>query len=57
MVAAIQKPPGAGGAESQIYFFNGKGKTWQIECRSTSAAGRAKIRAACRKALDSIRLS
>lgn len=56
MVAATQKPPGAGGAESQIYFFNGKGKTWQIECRSTSA-GRTKIRAACRKALDSIRLS
>ena len=56
MVAATQKPPGAGGAESQIYFFNGKGKTWQVECRSTSA-GRAKIRAACRKALDSIHLS
>jgi hypothetical protein len=56
MVAATQKPPGAGGAESQIYFFNGRGKTWQIECRSTSAR-RARIRAACRKALDSIRLS
>jgi len=55
MVAATQKPPGAGDAESQIYFFNGAGKTWQMECRSTPRH-RVAIRAACRKALGSVKV-
>ena len=56
MVAATQKPPGTTGVESQIYFFNGAGKTWQMECRSTTRQ-RARIRAACRKALASVKVS
>ncbi|HEV7462035.1 MAG TPA: hypothetical protein VGN78_16000 [Solirubrobacteraceae bacterium] len=55
MVAATQKPPGAADLESQIYFFNGAGKTWQMECRST-AKQRSRIRAACRKALASVKV-
>ncbi len=56
MVAATQRPPGAGDVESQIYFFNGAGKTWQMECRSTPPQ-RARIRAACRKAIASVKVS
>ena len=56
MVAATQRPPGAGDVESQIYFFNGADKTWQLECRSTPRQ-RARIRAACRKALASMKVS
>jgi hypothetical protein len=56
MVAATQQPPGAGNVESQIYFFNGAGKTWQMECRSTTQQ-RSRIRAACRKALGSVKVS
>jgi hypothetical protein len=56
MVAATQQPPGTGNVESQIYFFNGAGKTWQLECRSTPPK-RARIRAACRKALASVKVS
>jgi hypothetical protein len=56
MVAATQKPAAATDVEAQIYFFNGAGKTWQLECRSTPPK-RAKIRAACRKALGSLKVS
>jgi len=42
-------------SESNIYFFNGGGRTWEIECRSTQAR-RKEIRAACAQALDSIRI-
>ena len=56
MVAATQSPPGTGNVESQIYFFNGAGKTWQLECRSTPPR-RAQIRAACRKALASVKVA
>jgi hypothetical protein len=56
MVSATQQPPGTGNVESQIYFFNGAGKTWQLECRSTPPK-RASIRAACRKALASMKVS
>jgi hypothetical protein len=56
MVAATQRPAGTGDVESQIYFFNGAGKTWQLECRSTPPK-RARIRAACRKALASVKVS
>jgi hypothetical protein len=55
MVAATQRPAGSGDVESQIYFFNGAGKTWQLECRSTPAK-RARIRAACRKTLASVKV-
>ncbi len=55
MVAATQKPAGTGDVESQIYFFNGAGKTWQLECRSTPPR-RARIRAACRKTLASVKV-
>ena len=53
MVAAVQRPKA--GTEARIYFFNGGGRTWEIECRSTSA-GRAAIGSACAKAIDSIRI-
>ena len=56
IVAATQRPPGTVNVESQIYFFNGAGKTWQMECRSTPRQ-RAAIRAACRKALASVKVS
>ena len=56
MVAARQKPPGTTDVESQIYFFNGVGKTWQLECHSTPPR-RSKIRAACRKALSTMKVS
>jgi len=55
MVAATQRPAGTGDVESQIYFFNGAGKTWQLECRSTPPK-RARIRAACRKTLASVKV-
>jgi hypothetical protein len=55
MVAATQRLPGTGDVESQIYFFNGAGKTWQLECRSTPPK-RARIQAACRKALGSVKV-
>ena len=55
MVSATQQPPGTSNVESQIYFFNGAGKTWQLECRSTPP-NRARIRAACRKALASMKV-
>ena len=56
MVAATEKPPGTTNVESQIYFFNGAGRTWQLECRSTPPQ-RTRIRAACRKALASVKLA
>jgi hypothetical protein len=56
MVTATQKPPGTTDVESQIYFFNGANRTWQLECRSTPAK-RAKIRAACRRALSTLKVS
>ena len=56
MVAATQKPAATTNVESQIYFFNGAGKTWQLECRSTPSR-RTKIRATCRKALASLKVS
>ena len=55
MVAATQRPPGAGDVESQIYFFNGAGKTWQLECRSKPPK-RARIQAACRKTVGSVKV-
>lgn len=56
MVAATQKPTAGTDVEAQIYFFNGAGKTWQLECRSTPPK-RSKIRAACRKALGTLKVS
>jgi hypothetical protein len=56
MVAARQQPPGATTLEAQLYFFNGAGKTWQIECRS-EPRGRARIRAACARALRTVEVS
>jgi hypothetical protein len=56
IVAATQRPPGTVNVESQIYFFNGAGKTWQMECRSTPTQ-RTAVRAACRKALASVKVS
>ena len=55
MVAATQRPAGTSNVEAQLYFFNGAGKTWQLECRSTTSK-RASIRAACRKALTSMKV-
>jgi len=51
MVSAVQQS--SGGSASQIYFFNGSGHTWELECRSL-AAKRATMRAACRKAVGSV---
>ena len=56
MVAATEKPPGTTNVESQIYFFNGAGRTWQLECRSTPPR-RTRIRAACRRALATMKVS
>lgn len=53
MVTAVQQPDP--GTEARIYFFNGGGRTWQIECRSTQAR-RREIRSACAKGVDSIRI-
>jgi hypothetical protein len=53
MVTAVQRPDP--GTEARIYFFNGGGRTWEIECRSTRAK-RGEISSACAKALDSIRI-
>jgi hypothetical protein len=39
---------------SKSYFFTGGGKTWQLECVSTSKH-KAKVDAACRQAIDSIK--
>ena len=39
---------------SKSYFFTGGGKTWQMECVSTSEH-KAKIDAACRQAIDTIK--
>lgn len=54
MVTATQRGQ-APGVQSRIYFFNGKGKTWQLECRF-SGARRSRIGAACDAALRSLRL-
>jgi len=51
MVSAVQQS--AAGSASQIYFFNGSGHTWELECRSL-APKRATMRAACRKAVGSV---
>jgi hypothetical protein len=56
MVAGTQQPPGTTGVEAQIYFFNGAGKTWELECWSTPSR-RARIRAACRRALATVKVS
>lgn len=40
--------------ESQAYYFVGGGRTWRLECLSTSER-EPQIRAACRQALDTIR--
>jgi hypothetical protein len=53
MVTAVQRPDAS--TEARIYFFNGGGRTWEIECRSTQPE-REKIRSACAKAVDSIRI-
>ncbi len=53
MLAAVQRL--GPGTEAHIYFFNGGGRTWEIECRSTQAK-RDEIRSACAKALKSIRI-
>jgi hypothetical protein len=55
MVAATQRPAGTSNVEAQLYFFNGAGKTWQLECRSTPSK-RTRIRAACRKAVSSVKV-
>jgi hypothetical protein len=55
MVAATQKPPGTTNVESQVYFFNGAGRTWQMEYRS-EPRHRARIRAACRQALRTVKV-
>ncbi len=53
MVNAVQRF--GTGAEADIYFFNGGGRTWEIECRSTGRE-RKEIRSACARALHSIRI-
>jgi hypothetical protein len=53
MLTAVQRPDAR--TEARLWFFNGAGRTWEIECRSTQSR-RDEIRSACGRALDSIRI-